>query len=272
MTRKDGSPAALSGALGGQLRVGRERGAQLVDAGLGRRLDAVRYSAAVPTTRVLVLRHHEEDSPGLVGDAFAARGAAVETHLYPDDGPLPELGGYDHLVVLGSTASVYETKDWIAAEVDWLRRVPLPVLGICFGAQLLSASFGGKVERAPVYEIGWVRVERAPRLSPDDPEIGPGPWFQLHGDRCILPASAHLLASNDVGVQAFAIGRHLGVQFHPELDTAQLKRWLESGGRELVIHAGRDPDTLLQETAREEPSARKRAEQLVGAYVTHASA
>ncbi len=230
--------------------------------------------ATVPAMRVLVLRHHEEDSSGLVGDAFTALGAAVVTHLYPDEGLLPDLDGYDHLVVLGSSASVYETKDWITAEVDWLRRAPLPVLGICFGAQLLSASFGGSVERAPVYEIGWVRVEPAPHVSvsPDDPEIDPGPWFQFHGDRCILPASAHLLASNDVGVQAFTIGKHLGVQFHPELDTDQLERWLESGGREVAIHAGRDPDTLLDETAREEPAARKRAQQLVNAYVAHASA
>jgi GMP synthase-like glutamine amidotransferase len=222
--------------------------------------------------RVLVLRHHEEDSPGLVGDAFAARGATVETHLYPDQGPFPDLGGYDHLVVLGSSASVYETKDWIAAEIDWLRGVPVPVLGICFGAQLLSASFGGSVEPAPAYEIGWVCVEPVPPVSPSDPEIDRGPWFQFHGDRCVLPASAHLLALNDVGVQAFAVGRHLGVQFHPELDTAQLERWLENGGREVAIHVGKDPDSLLEETAHEEPSARKRAQHLVEVYLAHAAA
>ena len=221
---------------------------------------------------VLVLRHHEEDSSGLVGEAFAARGATVDSHLYPDEGPLPTLDGYDHLVILGSTASVYERKTWISAEVDWLRQAPLPVLGICFGAQLLATSFGGSVERAPVYEIGWKRVIPAARVAPGDPEIGSGPWFQFHGDRSILPACAHVLASNDVAVQAFTIGRHLGVQFQPELDTAQLQRWLDTGGREAAIHAGRDPDTLLEETAREEPSARIRADQLVGAYLTHASA
>jgi GMP synthase-like glutamine amidotransferase len=231
----------------------------------------VQYSADVSTIRVLVLRHHEEDSPGLVGEAFAALGATVETHLYPGEGPLPELVGYDYLVVLGSAASVYETKDWIAAEVGWLRRAPVPVLGICFGAQLLSASFGGNVEPAPHYEIGWVRVEPAPGVSLDDPEIAPGPWFQFHGDRCVLPASAHLLAFNDVGVQAFTIRRHLGVQFHPEVDTAQLERWLESGCREVAIDAGKDPDMLLEQTAREEPEARKRAEHLVSTFATHAS-
>ena len=220
---------------------------------------------------VFVLRHHEEDSPGLVGDAFESRGATVETYLYPNEGPLPKLDSYDHLVILGSNASVYEAKDWIAAELAWLQRATLPVLGICFGAQLLSAALGGNVERAPVYEIGWVRIEPAPRIAPHDPEIDPGPWFQFHGDRCVLPSSAHLLASNDVGVQAFTIGRHLGVQFHPELDTVQLERWFESGSREAAIHAGKDPETLLEETARQEPAARKRAQQLTDAYVAHSS-
>lgn len=222
--------------------------------------------------RVLVLRHHEEDSPGLVAEAFTARGAVVETHLYPDDGPLPDLDGYDHLVVLGSTASVYETKDWIATEVDWLRRVGVPVLGICFGAQLLSASFGGAVERAPVYELGWVKVDPAPGTRPGAPEIGPGPWFQFHGDRCVLPESARLLARNEVGVQAFSVGPHLGVQFHPEVDAAQLRRWLSNGGREAAIRVGKDPDALLEETAREEPSARARADELVGTYLAYTSA
>jgi GMP synthase-like glutamine amidotransferase len=220
--------------------------------------------------RVLVLRHHEEDAPGLVGDAFSARGATVDTHLYRD-GALPDLDGYDHLVVLGSTASVYETKDWIAAEVDWLGRASVPVLGICFGAQLLSASFGGSVERAPAFELGWVTVDPAPGVE-DDPAIVPGPWFQFHGDRCVLPASARVLALNDVGVQAFTIGRHLGVQFHPEVDVTQLERWLDNGGRDAAVAVGKDPEALVEETVREEPRARARADDLVGAYLAHASA
>ena len=47
-------------------------------------------------------------------------------------------------------------------------------------------------------------------------EIAEGPWFELHEDHCVVPPHAQLLAANDFGVQAFALGRHLGVQFHPE--------------------------------------------------------
>lgn len=231
--------------------------------------------------RVLVLRHHEEDLPGLVGEAFAARGATVDTHLYPGGGPggiLPELGGYDHLVILGSSFSVYAPERWIASEIDWLRDVPVPVFGICFGAQLLAASFGGAVERSPVYEIGWVTVEPVAGPAGNGREvtggaaIAPGPWFQFHGDRCVLPEGAQVLARNEVCVQAFTVGRHFGVQFHPELDAGQLERWIEHGGRDDIVKVGKDPDELVAQTSKEEPAARSRAYDLVGAYLAHAGA
>ena len=165
---------------------------------------------------------------------------------------------------------MYDPHDWIVREIEWLREVRVPVLGICFGAQLLAAAFGGRVERSPSYELGWVRVDPVPPNAscPDgSPVIGPGPWFQFHGDRCILPATACVLAVNEIGVQAFTIGRHMGVQFHPELDTGQLERWILHGGREEILAVGRDPRTLMAETVQQEPAARRRAAELVATYL-----
>jgi hypothetical protein len=73
-------------------------------------------------------------------------------------------------------------------------------------------------------------------------------------------------------VQAFSIGAHLAVQFHPEVDGAQLKAWLEAGGRQEAAKAGQDPDRFLAETIAFEPSARERAAQLVDAAVLIAAA
>ncbi len=72
-----------------------------------------------------------------------------------------------------------------------------------------------------------------------------------------------MLARNDVGVQAFVVGRHLAVQFHPEPDGEQLRLWLDAGGREEAERAGTDPDRFLAETRAEEPAARDRADTLV---------
>lgn len=215
--------------------------------------------------RVIVVRHHAEDSPGFIAEAFAARGAELTTHLFPAGGPLPSLDGADHVVVLGAIPSVYDDgpdQAWIEQELAWLRQAHdagLPVLGICFGAQALCTVLGGQVIAADRKEVGWVMVESA-----DHTRIPAGPWLQFHGDRCLPPAEATILASNDVGIQAFSIGRHLAVQFHPEVDGEQLQGWLAGGGREEATRAGCDPDQFLAQTVAQEPAARARAEVLVG--------
>jgi GMP synthase-like glutamine amidotransferase len=134
----------------------------------------------------------------------------------------------------------------------------VPVLGICFGAQAICAALGGRIEAMGSKEIGWFMVD-----SVDEDAVPAGPWLEFHEDRCVLPAGATVLARNDAAVQAFRIGRHLAVQFHPEVDGPQLKRWLDSLGAREAVAAGTDPDQFLADTIREEPASRARADRLV---------
>lgn len=218
--------------------------------------------------RIAVLRHHLEDDPGLLADSLVARGATVDNHHVLGSDGFPPLEGIDGAVVLGATWSLYDYEavgGWIDEELDWLRRADAagtPVLGVCFGAQALAAAHGGAVERAPRQEIGWTSVRTSrPEL------IGPGPWFEFHGDRCVVPPDAEVLAHNDVAVQAFVLRRNLAVQFHPEVEAQQLQRWLDNGGHAEAVAIGVDPERLVRDTVEEEPAARRRADGLIDTFL-----
>lgn len=220
-------------------------------------------------SRVLVLRHHDEDHPGLIGDALVARGFELDVVMMNENTPTPSVVGYDALLILGSSSAVYDheiEKSWFGRELGVIAQageLDVPVFGICFGAQALCLFHGGSVSRAPEPEIGWYQLDAEPGI-----DIEPGPWFEFHFDRCTLPDGAELWASTPRAVQAFAVGRNVGVQFHPEIDDAQLRDWLESAA-ESARDFGHDLEELLAETAREVPEARRRAGRLVALFLRH---
>jgi hypothetical protein len=144
---------------------------------------------------------------------------------------------------------------------------------VCFGGQVLAAALGGSVEPAPRPELGWVQVRTdAPGL------IAPGPWFQWHSDRFVPPSGARTLATTDVGVQAFSIGRSLGVQFHPEVDQRLLESWLEGelAGREpadpIFGQVGTDPRSLVAEAAAHADVAASNTRTLVDGFLDRTTA
>ena len=67
------------------------------------------------------------------------------------------------------------------------------------------------------------------RLTSADPDVlADGEWLQFHDDAFTLPPGAELLAANEIGVQAFRHGRHLGVQFHPEITPTAFAAWVDA--------------------------------------------
>ena len=129
---------------------------------------------------------------------------------------------FDAVVVTGSRASVYWDRDWIRPLVDYVADAydrGLPILGVCYGHQVLAAALGGRVESMGEYEIGYSTITRTAEdelLAGIDTEFTA---FTTHSDVVTdLPPDAALLAENDYGVHAFRCGHAWGVQFHPEYD------------------------------------------------------
>lgn len=144
------------------------------------------------------------------------------------------ISSFDGVIVSGSQSSVYEDQPWIHELSAWTEEAlshGKPVLGVCWGHQLLAQVLGGTVEGGS-YELGYVEVNQVK----DDPLLEglPDPFtvFATHSDHVIdLPAGADLLASNETGIQAFRYQQAYAVQFHPEYDLRTAKAMI--GSKEL---------------------------------------
>ena len=215
--------------------------------------------------RALVVQNEEASPPGLVREWLEDQDAEIEVlRIDVEDGDV-DPRGYDLIVPLGSEYAAYEEeRPFVQRSKRLLDRAvqeDVPVLGVCFGGQLLARVLGGDAFRAPASEIGWVTVRsRDPELVPE------GPWFQWHFDSFSPPPGATLIAENDAGPQAYVQGRHLGVQFHPEVTPEIMDRWVATYRHELDAE-GVDPDALLEETHRRAESARENSLRLLRRYV-----
>ncbi len=184
----------------------------------------------------LVLQTHENCPPGLLSDWAASRGLALDILRVDRWTELPDPSGYDCAIALGSYASLAGPwTDWVAHEVEWIRHADaagVPVLGICFGAQALAVALGGAVRKLPSPELAWIELDTA------DPDfVGAGPWLALHEDTIIPPPLSYELARSVSGPQAFMTGSHLGIQFHPEVTSGLLSRWI-ADRRDLLARVG----------------------------------
>jgi GMP synthase (glutamine-hydrolysing) len=104
----------------------------------------------------------------------------------------------------------------------------VPVLGHCLGGQLMARALGAKVVASPAPEVGWhgVQIDAHALARAWLGDAVQAEVFHWHYESFELPAGATLLAhSAACPRQAFAMGPHLAMQFHVELDETKLLRW-----------------------------------------------
>ena len=216
--------------------------------------------------KVLILQHEEPTPPGYLAEWLDRQNAEVDVHRID----LHERGhdprDYDFVASLGSEFAAFDdSKPFIPREAELLRlatEADVPVLGLCFGGQLLARTLGGKSFRSDRAEIGWLPVR-----SEDPDLVSEGPWFNWHFDSFTLPPGANLIAETDVGPQAYTVGRSLGLQFHPEVTPDIMESWVKAYRHELDGD-GDDPDALLEQTHRLAPEVRRRSERLFNRFLT----
>jgi GMP synthase-like glutamine amidotransferase len=226
---------------------------------------------------VLIANRGDNDG-GVVGQLLRHRGYVFEHWVREEAATWPELPPDVELVLpLGSDWSVYwpDIAPSVEAEAALLRVAHgrgIPVFGICFGGQMLAHALGGRVERAERPEIGWFSVNwnvTEVTSAPFVEALAPTFWLQWHYDRFVPPAGTRVLATGDLGVQAFVEGRSLGVQFHPEATPEIVDRWSSGAGVDELVRSGIDPDELREASHLHAMQSARSAEILVDWFVRH---
>ncbi|NDA80246.1 MAG: type 1 glutamine amidotransferase [Actinobacteria bacterium] len=227
--------------------------------------------------RLLFIEHDHVSPTGPLGERFADHGyeisaiAVVPEEQFNEPNVVvtwPEFTDYDIVVPLGSPWGVWEDQrigNWLLPELELAQKAHdagVPIMGVCFGGQLMARALGGRVERAERAEVGWLEIQS------DSPNIPSGPWFQYHWDRWYTPSQATEIARTSVGPQAFIARRTLALQFHPEINLEILDLWLAmEGGCAEVESVGIDPENLRAETKAVQEQARTRTHALVDYFL-----
>ena len=205
---------------------------------------------------VAIFRHHPSEGPGYFSEFLDLKQLPWQLIRIDADEKVPEdVSQFSGLVFMGGPMSVNDPLPWIEPALALIRDAvarDIPVLGHCLGGQLMSRALGGSVRKNAVKEIGWgeVSVVANPEARAWFGDTKSAVVFHWHGETFNLPNGAtHLLSSKHCTNQAYAIGKHLALQCHVEMNEAMIRDWCELGAAEIAENshgAGVQSTTTIQ--------------------------
>jgi GMP synthase-like glutamine amidotransferase len=189
---------------------------------------------------VAIFRAARTEGPGYFATYLERRSIAWQLIALDQGESVPrDARSYSGLAFMGGAMSVNDELAWIVPALELIRdavRKDVPVLGHCLGGQLMSKAFGGRVGANAVKEIGWGEVRVAENAVAREwlGELAGFESFHWHGETfSIPPGGTRVLESVHCPNQAFALGKHLGMQCHVEMTEELIRTWLQTGQAEL---------------------------------------
>lgn len=165
-------------------------------------------------------------------------------HIHPAQGDAVPRSAqpFSGIAMLGSDRSVNDPVRWIHEERALIRDAlseDVPILGHCFGAQMLASATGAHVRRLPRPDIGWRLLRPTPYARDlfNAEEVVPS--FNWHHETFDIPGGAErILVGQNCLNKGFRMGPHLALQCHLEVTAETLTAWCRHGAAELQTECG----------------------------------
>lgn len=198
--------------------------------------------------RILVIQHNLDDHLNELALPLMQAGIdVVPWDVENASAPTDPIESFDGVISLGAIAGVMEESQhaWMPIERRMFERaleLEVPLLGICFGSQLLASAAGAEVYKSATPEVGWTQVAMNEAAKNDAvmAALGSNPAvFHFHYDTFDLPEGAELFGVTGDIKQAFKVGpKAWGMQFHIEVGAAAMFSWFATYAREFEKLAG----------------------------------
>jgi len=189
---------------------------------------------------VAIFRTSRSEGPAYFATYLERRSIPLQLIALDEGAPVPrDPRAFAGLCFMGGPMSVNDELAWIASALELVReavRKDIPVIGHCLGGQLMSKAFGGAVRASAYKEIGWGEVRVADNGVAREwlGELQAFETFQWHGETFSIPPGAtRILENAHCANQAFALGKHLGLQCHVEMTGELIRVWARGGADEI---------------------------------------
>ena len=184
---------------------------------------------------VYIICHANCEPPGYLCTYFDKRNIAYrKISVINNELSSVNLDDLSGLVFMGGPHSVNDNHSWVFEEIELIKAAMennIPLMGVCFGAQLVSKALGAEVMAASHMETGWHQIEvdtseltgRHPLNLDKNFEV-----FEWHEDTFTVPQGAiPLFKGKGVESQGYLFGNVLTMQFHLEMTEHMVHEWLQ---------------------------------------------
>ena len=226
--------------------------------------------------RTLVIQNCMTEDIGLYEEYMKINGIQYDIlHAYRGK-RFPSTRKYNTIIVGGTPISANKIREhpYLIREWRFLKEAVIedkPILGICFGAQILAKILGAEVKKMPKMEIGTYHVElteagQKSKIFKDFPNQFP--VFHWHSYTFKTPKKAELIVKGkDCSPnQAFKHRNQIGLQFHLELTPKAIEKWIEKYRHELT-ETCKTKTRILQECSIMKEEMKKLAYKLMGNFL-----